>query len=502
MASDVGAITFDRADIALFAAASHDRNPLHVSDTYARRTPYGEPVVHGVLGVIAALGRAADRCELVLSHISMTFRHPLFVGLEYRVEVDQSADLTTQLRVFDGQRLMMNTRLNFIRALPHRRPAAVHTAARSEAVDRSLDAMKDGTEIGGVYAPSVLELERLIERWRASDKGVDDGAWVALLWCSYLVGMELPGKRALFWSADMRIEPQGYGAQLPFGYRARVLRSHAQLEYVDIEAELSAAESTVASARLRAFVRRDSPVSEPAALERLLPKSARLDGKLAVVIGGSRGLGAAIVQALAMQGCTVLATYRDSAADAERVRASVDGLPGTAEMVRGNAADEAWCRNVLRPLITHHGGLDILVCNASPPMRPLDLSLAKIQRLRAFVCASLDLVSMPVAALIEGLADRLGCCIFVSSSFVRLPPADWPHYVAAKSAAEGLISWAAANFKSVRFIIARPPKLLTDQTNTPAGRQGGLPVERAAAAIVRRLCDTSTSEPIEIIEAF
>jgi NAD(P)-dependent dehydrogenase (short-subunit alcohol dehydrogenase family)/acyl dehydratase len=503
MAKRVGTISFDRADLDLFAAASHDRNPLHLSDAYARRTPYGERVVHGVLGVTAALGSAADRPGLALSSINITFRHPLFVGVNYRVEADNSADTSARFRVFDGRRLIMNAALTYVSALrPRARPTVPGAASRAEAVDLSPDETNVGLGVRGVYAPSSPDLDRLIERWQVSDKGVDDRAWIALLWCSYLIGMELPGRRALFWSADIRIEPRASGPSPPFRYRAQIVRSNAQLEYVDIEAGLSTAERPVATATLRAFVRRESPACDPAALELVLPRSARLSGKLAVVIGGSRGLGAALAQALATQGCTVVASYRESAADAERVKASVNGFPGTVEMIRGDAADEAWCRDVLYPLVTARGGLDFLVCNASPPMRPLNLSLAENERFRRFVSASFDLVSVPVATLIEALSDQSGCCVLISSSFVRSLPADWPHYVAAKSAAEGLIAWAAANFKSVRFVIARPPRLLTDQTNTPAGRQGALKVEQAAAAIVGRICDRSEREPVEILEAF
>ena len=503
MATRVGRAAFDRADLDLFGAASHDRNPLHLSDAYARRTPYSERVVYGVLGAIAALANAAERPGSALSSLNITFRHPLFAGVDYRIEVDESADGMDRLRILDGRRLMMTAAMTFGNNTVHpAMPSESGTASRSEPIDRSLDETVEGLEARGLYAPSLPDLERLIDRWQVASRGVAGDGWAALLWCSYLVGMELPGLRALFWSLDLRIHLHNFGARVPFAYRAKVAGSNRKLEYVDIEAELCAADAPVASAKLRAFVRRESPSSNPAAVERLLPRSARLCGNVAVVICGSRVLGAAIVQALALQGCAVLATYRESVADAERVRASVDRLPGTIEMIQGNAADEAWCRGVLSPLVATRGGLDILVCNAAPAIRLLDLSVDGVQRFRAFACASRDLVSVPMAALLEPLSGRSGCCVLISSSFVRCSPANWPHYVAAKCAAEGLVSWAAAKYKSVRFVTARPPRLLTDQTNTPAGRQGALPVERAAAAIVGRICDTGGRGSVEILETF
>jgi hypothetical protein len=132
----------------------------------------------------------------------------------------------------------------------------------------------------------------------------------------------------------------------------------------------------------------------------------------------------------------------------------------------------------------------------------LNLSLDEAQRFRAFAGAGLALVSVPMAAFLDTLASRSGSCILISSSFTRSLLTDWPHYIAAKSAVEGLVSWAAANFKSIRFIIARPPRLLTDQMNTPTDRQGALPVEGAAAAIVDRRCDTSDRQSGRNIRGF
>ncbi len=362
-----GTTRFDRSDLDLFSAASHDRNPLHLSETYARRTPYGEPVVYGVLGGLAALAHTAERSLLAVSGISMTFRHPLFTGVDYRIEVDAAPSEADRVRIFDGQRLLMTVATSLGGSAAHRAmPLASVKPVLSEPVDRRLEDLRAGLEVSGSYAPSLPDLERLIDRWRLFHKGMSSDAWAALLWVSYLVGMELPGRRALFWSADVQIHARDSGSPAPYAYRARIVRPNVELEYVDIEAELSAVDGLVATAKLRAFVRAESPTSDASLLEALLPQSARLRGKLAIVIGGSRGLGSAIVQALASQGCSVLASYRESVADAERVRTSVRQFVGAVDMIQGDAADEGWCRDTLHPLMATRGGVDILVCNASP----------------------------------------------------------------------------------------------------------------------------------------
>jgi NAD(P)-dependent dehydrogenase (short-subunit alcohol dehydrogenase family) len=346
---------------------------------------------------------------------------------------------------------------------------------------------------------------QLVERWGLFNKGVSVGQLAALLWSSYLVGMELPGRRALFWTLEMSFHPSSPAHQAPeapIEFSATAMRSDRQLEFVEVAADLSRQGAPVARARIRAFVRRASPESSVRTLQAILPRSDRLRGKVALVVGGSRGLGASIVQALALQGYHVMGTYRRSAEEAGRVRTGVANAPGSVDMVQGDASDGVWCRDVLREKVASHGGLDILVCNAAPPIRPLGLSLDEMGRFQDFVSSSLALVAVPMAAFLDGLSARSGWSVVISSGAVRSRPADWPHYIAAKYAAEGLAHWAATRYKKARFLVVRPPRLLTDQMNTPAGRQDAMQVEQVAAAIIRRLCDPAPGEAVDLLEAF
>jgi NAD(P)-dependent dehydrogenase (short-subunit alcohol dehydrogenase family) len=226
---------------------------------------------------------------------------------------------------------------------------------------------------------------------------------------------------------------------------------------------------------------------------------AALKGKTAVVIGGGRGLGLALTQGLALQGASVMAVRRSEPA----TEAGPQGywrLGGRVEMVQGNCADETWCREVLRPAVAAWQGLDILICNAAPPIRPLGLSLDEMTRLREFAHTAFGLVSVPLAAVLDLVVKRSGTVVLVSSSAVQSVPADWPHYIAAKAAAEALGRWAAARHPNVRFLIARPPRMLTDQMNTPAGREGAVPVEQVSSAILRWL--SHPGDRVSLMETF
>jgi acyl dehydratase len=83
-------IEFSLEDIDEFAAASHDKNPLHVSSAYARKTPYGERVVHGVLGTLACLGRLERQPDCELANLSVDFPAPMFAGVSYDLKATES----------------------------------------------------------------------------------------------------------------------------------------------------------------------------------------------------------------------------------------------------------------------------------------------------------------------------------------------------------------------------------------------------------------------------
>jgi NAD(P)-dependent dehydrogenase (short-subunit alcohol dehydrogenase family) len=152
--------------------------------------------------------------------------------------------------------------------------------------------------------------------------------------------------------------------------------------------------------------------------------------------------------------------------------------------VVGDVADPAWTARVVAHL---PDGLDFLVLNAAAPIHPFDLTPQTARDLGRYVGGALDVVSCPLAGLLEPLAVSRGRCLLVSSAALASPPVDWPHYVSAKAAAEGLLSWYAASHPEVGFQAVRPGTLRTGQTNTPAIRELAAPVEPAAAEIVRLL---------------
>lgn len=95
--------------------------------------------------------------------------------------------------------------------------------------------------------------------------------------------------------------------------------------------------------------------------------------KAALVTGGSRGIGAAIVERLARDGAAVAFTYAASEAAAQALVAKVQANGGRALAIRADSADEAQLRAAVNRTVEAFGSLDILVNSAGVlEMGPVD----------------------------------------------------------------------------------------------------------------------------------
>jgi len=188
----------------------------------------------------------------------------------------------------------------------------------------------------------------------------------------------------------------------------------------------------------------------------------RLDGKVAIITGGGRGIGAAISSRFAAEGARVVIAQRDESvggAQAERIRAA----GGSATCIPTDVADREQLEALVALTVEHYGQPDILVNNAGIFVAgdPLELTSEQWQR-----CMSVDLEGAWWAsrAVLPHLIDRGGAIINIASSHSFLiVPGCFP-YPVAKHALIGLTKSLAAEYASrrVRINAIAPAYIDTD----------------------------------------
>ncbi|BBX89819.1 3-oxoacyl-ACP reductase FabG [Mycolicibacterium boenickei] len=216
---------------------------------------------------------------------------------------------------------------------------------------------------------------------------------------------------------------------------------------------------------------------------------ASLQGRSAIVTGGSKGIGRGIAQTFANAGVDVLITGRNQSDLDDAVTALAD-TPGRVSALRADVTSPDDARQVVDAAVERHGGLDIVCANAGifPSGRLEDLTPDDIDQVLAVnFKGTVYIVQAALAALTASGRGRVVITSSITGPVTGYP--GWSHYGASKAAQLGFLRTAAMELapKKITVNAVLPGNIVTEglvemgqdymdqmASAVPAGRLGSV----------------------------
>ncbi len=432
-----------------FADASGDRNPMHLDAVAARRTQAGKIVVHGVHALLWSLEILAAAGDRPPASFRAQFLKFIYVG--------QAVEL-----------ILAGCDAGVVEA---------HLMADGLTLTRiSIDFESNGAAGGDVYrdfpevslgpVPQVLTIEEMATShgwllpppgavsipglFPALCSGIGTARVVALAQTSALIGMVCPGLHSIFSSLSGRIVD---GVDVPpgIGWEAR----QPDKRYARIN--LGVAGSGIV-AEVMALVR-PAPV-QATAIASLAPTlvANEFAGRRALVVGGSRGLGAATAKLLAAGGAQVTLTYARGRAEAEAVSDDIRSLCGEGAAIVVQCDIERPFDAVFLKRLTWATHIYYF---ATSQIGRQGVAQFTAERLDAFNHIFIDRFNDMVRSAVDGRPLNI---FYPSTIFVEDRPKGMTEYAMSKAAAEILCKDLVRSLPDLVISAPRLPRVLTDQT--------------------------------------
>jgi acyl dehydratase len=468
---------FASDDQVLFTGLTGDFNPIHLDPVAARKTQAGTVVVHGIHAILWALDKLVELDAVTADIVSLNvqFRNFIPVGKKVELKLLSRDAKSARLELCLGRL----TTVTLVVGFGARKGTTIidvpDAAPRTNLTDKPahfvrIEEMAKLSGWMGLGRPNEIQ-----HHFPYASSAIGSCRLAAIALLSTLVGMICPGRHSLF---------GGFAVELVDDLRNR---DCIKFQVSATDERFRMVRMTVSGAGIcgsvQAFLRWP-PIAQASLTEIMsIVGPAEFAGSVALIIGGSRGLGALTAKILAAGGGKVILTYATGRADAAEL---------TEEIRNQTASDRCQAlqydvhKEAAIQLMKFNGGITHLYYFAT--------SYIARQKESLFVSTLFDEF---VQIYVKGFYD---CCNYLgehgsgaltafypSSVFVESNPPDMTEYCMAKMAGEMLCANMNRAGGRVHIIVSRLPRLLTDQTATvfPVGTEDPLKVMLPAIRTVQ-----------------
>ncbi|WP_171946415.1 SDR family NAD(P)-dependent oxidoreductase [Hyphomicrobium sp. CS1GBMeth3] len=446
--------TFSAADQLAFARLSGDYNPIHVDACAARRTQAGAPVVHGVHGALWALEKIVAAEPAFSQAASLKIQFPKFMYLDSGVEVRLARRTEQAIKVELTSVGVVTTIIDVkFGARPATPPWDGPDAQGWTLGDAPLAPAFPHMADGAGWIP-LSDGSNAAAMFPALSQALGTARVEALARLSTLVGMICPGLHSIFSSLAVDFVDEDAS---PRGIRWQTVRTDDRFRLVTMKVL-----GCGIAGQVQAFMRAE-PVEPPsiAALSGIVAKD-EFSQRKALVIGGSRGLGAVTAKLLAAGGAQVYLTYATGRDDADAIAEEICAGRGeaAASTLRCNVLGDFDAQLAeLPPTLTH------LYYFATPRIAHQATQPYTKERFDAFAAVYVDGFARLLRWALVHTTEKPHAILYPSTAFIEERPKGMAEYAMAKAAGE-ILAAELASTTGISISAPRIPRVLTDQTAT------------------------------------
>jgi acyl dehydratase len=444
--------TFTQIDQNNFAELSRDFNPLHMDEVYARRAIFGKQVVHGIHLLLWSLNELSKHLSDKYIHISrLVCRFPKPVGLNEKVkinihEIEEQGKI--KMDIVDCSKGLVCTSIQVFFSNLKTTKNEWDVSLYETSTKRQPTYVSFNSEF------SFNETQSLILGTLAPLKAFKDLSKKTPFWqilfiinSTRLVGMECPGLNSIFSSFEIDFDTQPKESKT---VEYRVKKYFSKLSRLDMQMLWEGTK-----AELVTFVRPEAIETKSGEDIQNIVSAKKYKKVRALVVGGSRGIGAVTTKLLALSGSDVLFTYYKGEKEARHIESEINELGGNCRGINLDIDDIETPMQTIKDYQATHlfyfPTPSIFVGNKSQFNSDIYTKFSQYY-VEAFY------------KVFSSLKDNLSFVFYPSSTAIDERVLEMKEYIMAKSAGEELCKFLAVIHPSINFYSRRIPRTETDQT--------------------------------------
>jgi acyl dehydratase/NAD(P)-dependent dehydrogenase (short-subunit alcohol dehydrogenase family) len=454
----IGSRSFSPDDQLFFARLSGDWNPMHMDPIYARRTQAGGQVVHGMHAVFWCLEQLA-RHDVRPPHVDsleVSFLRPVLLGetVSARITRQNPRDLRISVDLHGLPLLRLTVKWDSLNRAEPSTPQ-MPLANRGSAEELKSPRELHFSDISGRSGMTAVQnaITEIGHRFPAASTWLGAPRLQALAALSYVIGMECPGLHSIFAGLAVKFADQKSAPTNTLSYAVAEIDERHRLVRIDVAGGGLAGQ-------LEAFARMPPATQESINNIAMTVHRKEFAGDVALIVGGSRGLGEVTAKIIAAGGGNPIITYVRGANDAAAVRDEIVAFGGACTTLPYDVRKSA--KKQLRKLTLEPRYVYYF---ATGPIFQRKWQVFQPELLEEFLALYVKGFRSLCSELLERSSGRL-YVFYPSSSAVGERPQGMTEYAMAKAAGEILCRDMGRFEPRIEVIVRRLPRIRTDQTAT------------------------------------